>query len=69
MLIIAGVLIVALMGGATAAWIATSHRTQRWADHRARIREWRDALRYLHSGHIDNLPRTGEPEGDNHAER
>ena len=64
-LIVAGVLVVASMGGVSAAWIATSRRIERWIEHRTRVRAWRWALRDLHSGHIDNLPRTGgPPDGD-----
>lgn len=59
--VLLGVAVVAGMGAASAAWIATSHRTARWREQRRRVRDWRRSLRYLHSGHVDDLPRTGGP--------
>lgn len=66
--VLLGLAVVAGMGAAAAALVYTDERLSRWREHRRRIRAWRWALRDLHSGHIDDLPRAGGSKGDPHAE-
>ena len=65
--ILLGIAVVAAMGGAAAALVYADERLSRWREHRRRIRAWRWALRDLHSGHVDDLPRTGGPSGGERA--
>lgn len=59
--VLLGLAVVAGMGAAAAALVYTDERLSRWREQRRRIRDWRWALRDLHSGHIDDLPATGGP--------
>lgn len=59
--VLLGLAVVAAIGAAAAVLVYTDVRLTRWREQRRRTREWRDALRHLHSGHIDNLPPTGGP--------
>lgn len=56
-----GIAIVAAMGAAAAVLVYADERLSRWREQRRRVREWRWALRELHSGHINDLPPTGGP--------
>lgn len=55
--VLLGVAIVAGMGAAVFAWMATGPKR----DARRLTREVRWHIKDLHSGHVDDLPRTGGP--------
>lgn len=54
---------VAFMLAVLATQVVRLPAVREWRARRRAVRAARDQVRFLHSGHIDDLPRTGGPKG------
>lgn len=60
---LARILLATWLFAAAAACVWRSAVVRDWRARRREVRAARDQVRDLHSGHIDNLPRSGGPKG------